>query len=122
MRCGCGTTTGVGAATMLKINYAAEAQEVVGPCVHRAGKTFLVLRCGDVFGEERTIRVTPDNLADFYQSQANNLLSGCRTLAGLTGDWRPISELAQACLDWFKTVNVVAMRRAARRVGLVPRF
>lgn len=107
---------------MPKTDYTTDAKQIVGPFVQRAGKTFLVLRCGDVFGDEQTIRVTPDNLADFFATQANNLSSGSRTLVGLTGDWRPVSQLAQACLDWFKHVNVTSMRRAARRFGLVSRF
>jgi hypothetical protein len=107
---------------MLKIDYTGEAKEVVGPFVQRAGKGFLVLRCGDVFGQEQTLRVTPDNVAEFYATQAGNLLSGCRTFAGLTGDWRAVSELVKAALEWFKHVNVTGMRRAARRLGLVPRF
>jgi hypothetical protein len=102
--------------------YTADARQIVGSFVQRAGKTFLILRCGDVFGEEQTVRVTPTNLVEFFATQASKLLSGCRTLAGLTGDWRPMSELAQLCLDWFKIVNVVCVRRAARRFGLVPRF
>lgn len=100
----------------------AEAQELIGGFVQKAGKNFVVICCGDVFGDEQTIRVTTDDVAEFYSSQANNLSSGCRTLAGLTGDWRPVSDLAQACLNWFKRVNVVSMRRAARRLGLEPRF
>lgn len=107
---------------MTKIDYNGEAKHVVGPFVQRAGKTFIVLRCGDVFGQDRTITVNPQDVAEFFSSQATNLLSGCRTLAGLTGDWRPVSEMAQACLAWFKLVNVVGMRQAARHVGLVPRF
>lgn len=101
--------------------YTDEARQVIGSFVVRAGKTFLVLRCNDVFEEERTLRVTLDDVAVFFRWQAGNY-SGCRTLAGLTGDWRPVSELARACLDYLKTVNVVGMRRAARKVGLVPRF
>lgn len=107
---------------MATTDLTTEAQELVGDFVRKAGKSFLVIRCGDVFGEEQVIRVTPADLAEFYATQANNLSSGCRTLAGLTGDWRPVSELAQACLNWFKRVNVVGMRRAARRLGLEPRF
>lgn len=107
---------------MLTSDFTEEARAVVGPFVKRAGKTFLVIRCGDVFGDERLIRITPDAIAEFYASQAGNLLSGCRTLAGLTGDWRPVSELAKAALDWFKQVNVAGIRRAARRLGLVPWF
>jgi hypothetical protein len=107
---------------MTTTSYTEEAKQVVGPFVERVGRTVLVIKCSDVFGDEQTIRLTPDDVAEFFRSQAGNLLSGCRTLAGLTGDWRPISELAQAALDWFKRVNVQAMRRAGRKVGLVPRF
>ena len=107
---------------MVAANFTADAQQTVGGFVLRAGKHFLVLRCSDVFGDDRIIRVTPDDVADFFATQANNISSGCRTLAGLTGDWRPVSELADACLAWFKRVNVAAMRKAARQRGLVPRF
>jgi hypothetical protein len=102
--------------------YSAEAQELLGNFVERAGKTFLVIRASDVFCEPTTIKITPDNLAEFFATQANNLSSGMRTLAGLSGDWRPISELANLALDWFKNVNIVGMRRAAIRVGLIPKF
>ena len=107
---------------MFKTDLTTDAKQAVGGFVQRAGKTFLVVRCGDVFGDERTVRVTPDDVAEFFATQARNLASGCRTLAGLTGDWRSVSELAQACLDWFKCVNVVGMRRAARSRHLIPRF
>lgn len=103
-------------------DHTAAAKYLVGDFVQRAGKTFLVVRCGDGCSGQQTIRVTPDDLAAFFATQAPNLTSGCRTLAGLTGDWRAVSELAQACLDWFKNVNVAGMRRAARRRGLIPRF
>lgn len=103
-------------------NYTIEAKKQIGEFVQRAGKSFLVVRAADVFGEPTAIRITPINLAEFYKTQANNLSSGIRTLAGLAGDWRPISELADAALLWFKLVNVEGMRRAGRRVGLVPRF
>jgi hypothetical protein len=33
------------------------------------------------------------------------IYSGCRTLAGITGDWSPIDQLARECLAWFKFVN-----------------
>jgi hypothetical protein len=107
---------------MTTTTYTAEAKELLGAFVKRAGKTFLVVKASNVFGDPTTIRITPTNLAEFYATQANNLSSGLRTLAGLPGDWRPISELANLALDWFKTVNVEGMRRAARRAGLTPRF
>lgn len=102
--------------------YTAEAKELVGSFVRRAGKTFLEVRASNVFNEPTTIKITPTNLGEFYATQANNLSSGIRTLAGLSGDWRPISELADLALAWFKEVNVEGIRRAARRVGLTPRF
>lgn len=107
---------------MTKADHTTDAKHIVGDFVQRAGKSFLVLSGGDTLGDERTIRLTPDDVAEFFASQARSLTSGCRTFAGLTGDWRPISELAQACLNWFKCVNVVGMRRAARRRHLIPRF
>jgi hypothetical protein len=103
-------------------SYTADARELLGGFVKRAGKSFLVVRAANVFGEAETVRITPDNLAEFYATQANNLLSGCRTLASLTGDWRSISQLADAALGWFKRVNLEGMRRAGRKVGLQPRF
>ncbi len=107
---------------MTTTTFTAEAKELLGNFVQRAGKTFLVVRASDVFGDPTTIRITPTNLAEFYATQANNLGSGMRTLAGFSSDWRPVSELANLALDWFKNVNVEGMRRAARRVGLTPRF
>lgn len=106
---------------MTTTTYTAEAKELLGEFVQRAGKTFLVVKVSDVFGDPTTIRITPTNLAEFYAKQANNLSSGIRTLAGLHGDWRPISELADLALGWFKIVNVEGMRRAARRAGLTPK-
>ena len=107
---------------MTKTDHSDDAKRTVGEFVQRAGKTFLVLRCGDVFGDERTIRLTPEDVAEFFSTQERKLTSGCRTLAGLTGDWRSISELAQAVLDWFKCVTIVGMRRAGRRWHLIHRF
>jgi hypothetical protein len=107
---------------MTTTTYTAEATDLLGEFVQRAGKNFLVVKVSDVFGEPTTIKITPTNLAEFYATQANNLSSGIRSLAGLAGDWRPISALADLALDWFKSVNVEGMRRAARRVGLTPEF
>lgn len=56
------------------------------------------------------------------RTEAHDLLSGCRTLAGLTGDWRPLSELAGLALAWFMRVNLAGMRREARCRGLTPKF
>jgi hypothetical protein len=99
-----------------------QAQEMLGEFVKRAGKTFLTVNVTNVFGEPQIIRITVENLAEFYATQANNLSGGCRTLAGLAGDWRPVSELANAALEYFKRINPQAMRRTARKRGLQPKF
>lgn len=107
---------------MTTTSYTADAQERLGDFVERAGKSFLTVRTTNVFGEPISLKISPADLAEFYRTQANNLSSGIRTLAGQHGDWRPISELADLALSWFKVVNVEGMRRAARRVGLEPKF
>ena len=99
-----------------------QAQVELGPFVRKASKTKLVVHCLNVFEEETSLTVTLDDVAAYYATQARNLSSGCRTLAGLTGDWRYIDQLASMSLDWFKRVNVVGMRAAGRRHGIEPRF
>ena len=88
-----------------------------------AGKTFITLGTGsNVFGD-RNVKITMDDVADYYRTQAGNATySGCRTLAGMAGDWRPIDIMARECLEWFKAVNIVGMRRTAKKQGLMLRF
>lgn len=107
---------------MTTTTYTLDAQEQLGEFVERAGKSFLTVRTTTVFGEPTSLKITLDNVAEFYRTQANNLGSGIRTLAGLHGDWRPISQSADLALAWFRTVNVEGLRRASRKVGLVPKF
>jgi hypothetical protein len=107
---------------MTTTTYTIDAQEELGEFVEQAGKSFLTVRTTNVFGEPVSLKITLADVAEFYRTQARNLGSGIRTLAGLHGDWRPISELADLALSWFKSVNVVGMRQAARKVGLEPRF
>jgi len=107
---------------MTTTTYTLDAQEQLGEFIERAGKGFLVVRTTNVFGEPTSLKITLADVAEFYRTQANNFGSGIRTLADLSGDWRPISELADLALSWFKAVNVEGMRRAARKVGLEPRF
>ena len=107
---------------MTTTTYTLDAQEQLGEFVERAGKSFLIVRATNVFGEPTSLKITLDDVAEFYLTQARNLGSGIRTLAGLHGDWRGISGLADLALDWFKTVNVEGLRRAARKMGLVPKF
>ena len=88
-----------------------------------AGKTSITLRTGvNVFGD-RNVKITMDDVADYYRTQAGDAThSGCRTLAGMAGDWRPIDMMARECLEWFKAVNIAGMRRTAKIQGLMLRF
>jgi len=104
------------------ITLTAQAQSQLGPFVRNAHKTKLVVRCQNVFEEELDLTISLDDVAEYYATQARNLSSGCRTLAGLTGDWRYVDKLASMALEWFKRVNVVGMRAAGRRHGIEPRF
>jgi hypothetical protein len=81
-----------------------------------AGKNSITLHAGvNVLGD-REVTITMDDVADYYRDQAGDATySGCRTLAGMTGDWRPIDMMARECLKWFKTVNIAGMRRAVKR-------
>jgi len=69
----------------------------------------------------RTVRVRIKDVAEYFATQARSM-SGCRTLAGITGDWRCIDNIAQDCLEYFKGVNVEALRRESRKEGIEPRF
>ncbi len=107
---------------MTTTNYTAAAQEMMGEFVEWAEKSYLTVRTTNIFGEPTSLKITLNDVAEFYRTQANNLSSGIRVLAGMAGDWRPVSQLADLALSWFKEVNLEGMRRAARRVGLEPRF
>lgn len=89
--------------------------------VVNAGKTFIVIRVSDWQGS-KNLKVTVRDVVLYYRTQANNIVSGCRTLAGHTGDWRPIDALAKECLEWFKAVNIELLRREGRKEGLIPKF
>jgi hypothetical protein len=86
------------------------------------GKTFIdVSLAEDWLFPARTVRVRITDVAKYFAREARSM-SGCRTLAGITGDWRPIDYIAQDCLEYFKEVNVEALRREARKQGIEPKF
>jgi hypothetical protein len=104
------------------LSLTAQAKNQLGPFVRKANKTNLVVRCQNVFENEVNLTISLDDVAEYYATEARNLSSGCRTLAGLTGDWRYIDQLASMSLEWFKRVNVRGMRAAGRRHGIEPKF
>jgi len=81
----------------------------------------LTIRLSDVFDEVKNVVVTIEDVVEFFRTQSHSM-SGCRTLAGEIGDWRPMSELAQYCLDYFKSTNVEKLREVSIANGLTPKF
>jgi hypothetical protein len=63
-------------------------------------------------------RVTPKDVIEYYAYEARNLSSGCRTLAGIIGDWRPIDALAKQCLNIYKVLKRPELQKEARKHGM----
>ena len=85
-----------------------------------AGKTFLKIRTNGENTSSQEAKVTIRDVVIYYAHDAKDIYSGCRTLAGITGDWRPIDQLARECLEWFKFVNPEGVKREGLKVGLKP--
>jgi len=82
-------------------------------------KTLIIKTSGWNAGEHE---VTVDDVARYFASDAQNILSGVRSLGKITGDWRNIDHLAYFCLDIFKVTAIKDLRRASRKYGLTPKF
>jgi len=67
-------------------------------------------------------KITIEDVVEYYAYEAGNLLSGCRTIGGITGDWRNIDALAKECLEIFKLLNIERLRSISRKYGLIPKF
>ncbi len=108
-----------------KVDYSDELEEFyigdIPSYILEAGKTFIKIRIFDWRGKQ-DLKVTIKDVVDYYYYWARNITSGCRKLAGYTGDWRPIDRLAKECLKWFKFVNIEELRRTSIKYGLTPKF
>ncbi len=87
----------------------------------KAGKSFIVIKLNDWQGEQE-LKIKIGDVINYYATQANNIVSGCRTLAGYIGDWRPVDGLAKEALEWFKFVSIEALRKQSKKQGLTPKF
>ena len=85
--------------------------------VRSAGKTYITLRISDWDGA-RTLKITLKDVIAYYATQAGNIWSGIRTLAGHSGDWRPIDNLAHEALEWFKYINRPTLEREGEKRGM----
>ena len=57
-------------------------------------------------------KITPRDVAYYYANDARDIISGCRRIGEIVGDWRPIDNLAETCLQIYKLVNMREMKRA----------
>jgi len=89
--------------------------------VKDAGKTFITISVEDWQGRNN-LKITIEDVVEYYVSQAGNISSGMRTLAGHSGDWRPINELAEEVMEYFKLVNIKGLRTESERRGLEAKF
>lgn len=104
-----------------RTNYIDKLDEFYGwdipEYILEAGKSFIRIRVSDWQGNQ-DLTVTVKDVVEYYRYEAGNIISGCRTLAGYIGDWRPVDRLAKECLGWFKLVNIEELRRTSRKNGL----
>lgn len=89
-----------------------------------ATKEKLVISVASLDEQGRDLTVTMDDVTRYYAYEAPNFTSGCRTIAGFTGDWRCIDTIAQACLDMFKVLNIKGLRKACKPYShiMTPKF
>ncbi len=85
-----------------------------------AGRTFITIQISDWDGV-RALKITLAAVIEYYATDARNTLSGIRTIAGHSGDWRPIDQLAQEALEWFKYVNRSQLAREGEKRGMTLR-
>lgn len=78
-----------------------------------AGKSYIKIRVSDWRGEQ-DLKITPKDVLEYYCKWADNITSGCRVIAGYAGDWRPVDRLVKECLEWFKLVNIEALKISER--------
>lgn len=98
--------------------------EDLPPWLIDAGKTFVKIRAGADWQGYKTHKITLDDVLHHYAYDARNISSGCRSLGTITGDWRPISNLAAEVLAIFKAVNIKGLRKACKPYAHImqPRF
>jgi hypothetical protein len=69
-------------------------------------------------GRNNKMRVGVEDVIQYYKHEAGNIYSGCRTLAKLSGDWRPIDELAKTCLNIYKVIKRPELEKIANKNGM----
>ena len=80
----------------------------------RICKEYVVVLVSD-YRESNEHKITIEDVAKYYATQANDISSGCRTISTISGDWRNIDYLAKQCLEIFKAINIETLRTILKR-------
>jgi len=70
-------------------DYTLEAQESLGGFVKKAGKNFLTVRTTNVYEQPISLKITPNDLAEFYATASGSIgtLAGLMANRGLSENW-----------------------------------
>lgn len=68
--------------------------------------------------EGKWIDITPADVVNYYATDARDITSGARSLAGFGGDWRMIDNMAKESLEVFKVLNRKALDRESKKRGM----
>jgi hypothetical protein len=83
--------------------------------------TSLIIKYADVVTDEPGVtKITPGDVVDYFWNYhgSKGFEASYRFLGSMGGDWRPIDELANMCLAWFKAACRPALVNAAARHGM----
>jgi len=86
--------------------------------ISNAGKSFITIKTTTVLDEQINLKITIKDVITYYRVWARNISSGIRKIAGHTGDWRHIDNLAKECLEWFKLVNIDTLAKEGEKYGM----
>jgi hypothetical protein len=81
------------------------------PFVVKGGKSYIKLRVSHL-GVESIVKITIKDVCEYYSTYWG--ISTVRTIGPVTGDWRPIDELASFCRLYFSLVNPKGLPRKLR--------
>ena len=90
-------------------------EETVEETLNNMGMTLRGYTIYVHFEGHKKTRVTPQDVIEYYAHEARNMSSGCRTLAGITGDWRNMDECAKECLNIYKVLKRVELVKYAHK-------
>lgn len=67
------------------------------------------------------ITITPKDVINYYKPtnpMGASGMSGARTLAGFSTDWRMVDNMAKESLEIFKVINKEALQKEGKKFGM----